>query len=234
MFDKILDKISNKVSQKVSETQRQKFNNFTQARNRLIEKMMKTEYISEKIVSRIAILLTFFGCGKVRYAQGTLASFVTVMLWLGVSLFFCNFEVETFYELTFWIIIISLLFIYGLLFIPLYSKMVGSDDHPSIVIDEVVGQLAALVLTYPFIKEYYFKEAWFLSKLIMGAHMFSCFIFFRFFDIAKPFFIGWIDRNLKNSFGVMFDDLICGLITAGINIAIFMIYQDALLKLHSS
>lgn len=234
MFDKILDKISNKVSQTITPTKLQKINNFPQARNRLIEKMMKNETVSEVIVNRIAILLTFFGCGKVRYAQGTLASFVTVVLWLGVSLFFFNFEVETFYELVFWSIIIALLFVYGLLFIPLYSKSVGADDHPSIVIDEVVGQLTALVFTYPFVKEYYFEESWFLSKLIMGAHMFSCFIFFRFFDIAKPFFIGWIDRNLKNSFGVMVDDLICGIITAAINIAIFMIYQDALLKLHSS
>ena len=37
------------------------------------------------------------------------------------------------------------------------------------------------------------------------------FILFRFFDIIKPFPAGWIDQNVKNSKGVIFDDIIAGI-----------------------
>ena len=37
------------------------------------------------------------------------------------------------------------------------------------------------------------------------------FIFFRLFDILKPFPIGWIDKNIKNSFGVIMDDIVAGI-----------------------
>ena len=37
------------------------------------------------------------------------------------------------------------------------------------------------------------------------------FVLFRFFDIKKPFPVNIIDRKYKNSFGVIFDDVIAGL-----------------------
>ena len=39
------------------------------------------------------------------------------------------------------------------------------------------------------------------------------FFLFRFFDILKPFPANWIDKNYKNSFGVILDDLIAGVFT---------------------
>ena len=35
-------------------------------------------------------------------------------------------------------------------------------------------------------------------------------ILFRFFDILKIFPINWVDKNIKNSFGVVLDDLLAG------------------------
>ena len=46
---------------------------------------------------------------------------------------------------------------------------------------------------------------------------------FRFFDIFKPFPIGYIDKNFKNSFGIMFDDVLAGIYTS-IIILLFMIF----------
>ena len=39
------------------------------------------------------------------------------------------------------------------------------------------------------------------------------FILFRFFDILKPFPIGYFDKNYKNSFGILFDDVLSGVFT---------------------
>ena len=36
------------------------------------------------------------------------------------------------------------------------------------------------------------------------------FVFFRFFDILKIFPSNYIDKNYKNSFGIIGDDLIAG------------------------
>ena len=38
-----------------------------------------------------------------------------------------------------------------------------------------------------------------------------CFVLFRFFDIKKPFPVNFFDRNFKNSFGVIMDDVCAGL-----------------------
>ena len=38
----------------------------------------------------------------------------------------------------------------------------------------------------------------------------SIFLLFRFFDIVKVYPANWIDKNLKNSLGVILDDLVAG------------------------
>ena len=38
------------------------------------------------------------------------------------------------------------------------------------------------------------------------------FCLFRFFDIVKPFPINLVDNNLKNAFGVVFDDVLAGIL----------------------
>ncbi len=228
----MLNKIAKKVREKFTQHDQECMARFPKARDHMVQSLIKKKIVKKSSLHLYGVLLTFFGCGKWKYGPGTLASFVTILIWLAVSSFFFDLEVNTLYELLFWLTISTLFFIYGLLFIPLYSTLLDSQDHPSIVLDEVVGQLVTLCLTYPFIKKYYFNETWFLSNLVMFAHIFSCFIFFRFFDIAKPSFIGWVDRNIKNSFGVMFDDLLCGLLSAAINIAIFLTYETAISNLH--
>lgn len=82
----------------------------------------------------------------------------------------------------------------------------GNNKDPSfIVIDEVVGMM--------------------LTLAIIGGHQRShliiAFALFRFFDIVKPFPIGWLDHyfegkgRLLASFGIMLDDVLAG-IAAGV------------------
>lgn len=234
MLDTVIGHIKNRIANNITETDKKRISSFPRARDRLLNLMIRKKMITESKAKIHGILITFFGCGKIKRAPGTIASFATVALWFGFSSLFNKLGIFTpLSEMLFWLTISTLLFFYGLIFIPLYEKYLNSHDHPSIVIDEVVGQLVALCLTYPFVKKYYFDNTLFLNQLIMMGHIILSFTLFRFLDIAKPLFIGWIDRNIKSSFGVMLDDLACGLIAAAVNIAIFKVYSSTVTQLHT-
>lgn len=72
-------------------------------------------------------------------------------------------------------------------------------DPGWVVIDEIAGQFVALLgLAHP-----------------TAIGVFSGFVLFRVLDIAKPGPVGWADRQ-SGAFGIMADDLIAGLIAAGV------------------
>ena len=77
----------------------------------------------------------------------------------------------------------------------------GEEDHDPgyIVIDEVAGQLVVLAVIPP-------------DVVLYGI----AFGLFRLFDIAKPAFIGWADRQVGGGLGVMLDDLLAGLCGAAV------------------
>jgi phosphatidylglycerophosphatase A len=85
-----------------------------------------------------------------------------------------------------------------------FEEMTGTHDSGMIVIDEVAGlwvALLACVGQHP-------------------AYLIGAFVFFRFFDILKPFPVGWIDRNLSGAKGVMLDDIMAGIYAALVLIGI--------------
>ncbi len=230
MFDKILDNLAKNA--KIDEMTKRRIKNFPKVKNRLINMTIKGSSISESKLKMINDFITFFGCGKIKNAPGTFASFASIILWLSVTMFFIHFHFSQTFELLFWGLFLSITFFYSLILIPIYSHNLDDSDHPSIVIDEVVGQILTLCITYPFIREYYLDKSWFLTKIIMFTHMFLCFILFRVLDIAKPLFIGWVDENIKGPFGVMLDDIIAGIVAAAINITFFLFYKSSILQLH--
>lgn len=74
------------------------------------------------------------------------------------------------------------------------AKDAGVHDHPAIVWDEIVG--------------------FFITMLFAPTHWFTItlgFIFFRIFDILKPWPIRWIDQRVHGGFGIMLDDVIAGI-----------------------
>jgi phosphatidylglycerophosphatase A len=74
-------------------------------------------------------------------------------------------------------------------------KNLPKDADPSeVVVDEMAG-LALVLAVMPL--------SW--IGYIAG------FVAFRLFDIWKPAFIGWCDRNVKGPWGVMLDDLAAAL-----------------------
>jgi phosphatidylglycerophosphatase A len=82
------------------------------------------------------------------------------------------------------------------------SKDLENKDHKSIVIDELVGMWIALLPVLVIANSQYERTVYALAALIL----------FRFFDILKPFPISYFDKNYKNGFGIVIDDVISGLI----------------------
>lgn len=79
------------------------------------------------------------------------------------------------------------------------ERAMKRKDPGSIVIDEFAGQWLALI-----------PAGVDLSGWILG------FVAFRLFDIWKPGPVGWADRRLGGGLGIMLDDVIAGLLAAGL------------------
>ena len=78
----------------------------------------------------------------------------------------------------------------------------GIHDPGFIVWDEFIGQWIALLL---------------LPKTLVWYAI--AFALFRLFDIVKRGPVGWADRRFKGGFGVMFDDVLAGLLAMGVGFA---------------
>ena len=159
------------------------------------------------------LFVTFFGLGTLRYAPGTITSFVTTIF------LFSLFHIL---ELSNNTILISLLVIFFFSFYAVknYIKDISSKDPKEVVIDEVIGQSIPI---------YLYEIAHGSSKDLEESVLFYLYIFilFRFFDIKKPFPINYFDKNFKNSFGVIMDDVIAGFYVV-LTLILFMIIKSKL------
>ena len=159
------------------------------------------------------LFVTFFGLGTIRFAPGTITSLITTVLLY--SLFhIINFSNN--------IILLSLLlvFLYSFYAVAEYIKKNENKDPKEVVIDEVIGQSIPI---------YLFEIAHGSEKNSQEAILFYIYIFvlFRFFDIKKPFPVNIFDKNYKNSFGVIIDDVIAGLYVV-LTLIVFMIIKSSL------
>lgn len=121
-----------------------------------------------------------FGTGLSRYAPGTVGSLV------GLPLFFLMPASPLWY-----LVVIVVLFAFGVWCCHVSSKKLGVHDHPGIVWDEIVGMLIVLFAV----------PATFLTMVL-------AFLMFRLFDILKPWPIGWVDSQVHGGFGIMLDDVL--------------------------
>ena len=74
------------------------------------------------------------------------------------------------------------------------AKIIGSKDPSCIVIDEIVGFLVAS-----------------LFMPVTALNIVFIFLLFRFFDIVKPFPVGFVDRRVGGGFGIVLDDVVAGI-----------------------
>ena len=89
-----------------------------------------------------------------------------------------------------------------------------------VLIDEYVGQYFTQILSLQIILQFN-PDVPILYILIL---VFSSFIFFRFFDIAKPLWIGQIDQGMKGSaMGVMLDDVAAAIFAVIANLIFYAV-----------
>ena len=145
------------------------------------------------------IFVTFFGVGYIKIASGTFASLVISIIFFYLFRLYISIE-----HFLFLCLATILVFTYSLYAIKTIENEFKQKDARQIVIDEVIGQSIPI-----FLIEYivYSQTQSFGADLYLYV---ISFFLFRFFDILKPFPIGYFDKNYKNSFGILFDDVLAG------------------------
>ena len=150
-------------------------------------------------MKKINVLLsTFFGYGYLTKIPGTVTSAVTTVL------IYFAYEVLGYTDLKFSIVFFILLFFYSFYAVKDSESEFKNKDPRQIVIDEVLGQSMPLILLL------YLNQTNQINLSIEIYYILS-FIFFRFFDIFKPFPVSYFDKNHKNYFGIIMDDIMAGL-----------------------
>jgi len=150
------------------------------------------------------LFVTMFYLGKVPKIPGTFGSLATIII---LYIFFHILNLSSILILIGLIVI----FIFSFLSIAIYIRNSENKDPKEVVIDEFIGQSIPIFL---------YEISHGTEKSTDEAVMFYsfCFILFRFFDILKPFPVSYFDKNFKNSFGVIMDD-----VCAGFYVVLFLI-----------
>ena len=162
-----------------------------------------------------SLFVTMFGLGKIKIIPGTFGSFATIII-LYVLFHTLNISNN--------IILIGLIIIFFYSFSAIASHVKNSEDKDprEIVIDEFIGQSIPI---------YLYEISHGTEKSPNEAIIFYaiCFVLFRFFDIKKPFPVSFFDRNFKNSFGVIMDDVCAGLYVV-LSLICFMVLSSYFIK----
>ena len=153
------------------------------------------------------LFVTLFGIGKIKLVPGSFASLATT-LFLFIIFHILNISPN--------IILIGVIIIF---FISLYAvnifiKELENKDPKEVFIDEFIGQSIPICLyeiSHETTKEF--------TQVL--TFYFIMFILVRIFDIAKPYPVSYYDKNFKNSFGVIMDDVCAGLYV----VAVLVLYM---------
>ena len=159
------------------------------------------------------LFVTFFWTGYIKIASGTFASLFTSIIFF--YLFRLYISIDYFQILC---LVILFVFIYSLYAIKTLENEFEEIDAKQIVIDEVVGQTIPILLI---------EYITFSQSELLGADLYlyvASFFLFRFFDIFKPFPIRYFDKNYKNSFGIMFDDVLAGAYSSIVILLLIILY----------
>jgi len=133
-------------------------------------------------------LLAFgLGAGFMPKAPGTFGTLMAIPLYL----------VMAGLPLVAYLAVVLAMFAFGVWLCGRVSRDLGVHDHSGIVWDEVVGLLVTMTAAPSGV-----------MPVVLG------FVLFRFFDILKPWPIGWLDRKVTGGLGIMLDDVLAGVFAA--------------------
>ena len=144
-----------------------------------------------------SLFVTMFGLGKISIIPGTFGSLATIII-----LYFLFHGLDISSNLI--LIGLIVIFIYSFYAVENHIKNSENKDPGEIIIDEFIGQSIPI---------YLYEISHGTEKSNEEAIIFYliCFVLFRYFDIFKPFPVSFFDKNFKNSFGVIMDDVCAGL-----------------------
>lgn len=134
------------------------------------------------------LIATFFGVGYAWPGPGTYASAVTVLLWVAALR---NFPAA--WRLPAAITAAIVITLGGILVSSVVERDSGRKDPGFVVIDEVAGQMIALI-----------------GVPLNWKYLLASFILFRSFDIVKPFPLRRLEK-FPGGVGIMMDDVGAGL-----------------------
>jgi len=161
-------------------------------------KLTKISYFFQEI------FLTLFFSWKFPIAPWTVWSLVSFLFLLYFIVFH---KISYLYLIIIWVLVS----IISVPIIDFYEKRTKSHDNSSIVIDEFVWVVFALSIIL------YFTTS--INFLILGL------IFFRIFDIWKPWIIWYADKKISGWLWVILDDIIAWVFAWILSIAIFYIFS---------
>ena len=157
------------------------------------------------------LFVTIFGLGKIPIIPGTIGSLATTII---LYILFHIFDLPSN------IILLGLIFIFIFSFLAVAAHIKNNDnkDPREVIIDEFIGQSIPI---------YLYEISHGIEKSADEAIFFYgvCFLLFRFFDIIKPFPVSFFDRNFKNSFGVIMDDVCAGFYVV-LSLICFMVFKS--------
>ena len=136
---------------------------------------------------------TFFGAGLLKPGPGTYGSVAALVLWIAVAHVFHPTHLPLYTAIA--AVAATLI---GIPAATVVARESGREDPSQVVIDEVAGQLIALILCPP---------DW--------PHAILALLLFRLFDILKPPPIRQFER-LPAGTGIMLDDVAAGLFALAI------------------
>ena len=156
------------------------------------------------------LFLTLFGIGKIKTIPGSFASLATTFF---LFFLFHIFNISPKIFLFFLLII----FILSIFAINNFVKNSENKDPKEIVIDEFIGQSIPISL---------FEIAHDVQRDSIDTlkFYFIMFILFRIFDITKPYPANYYEKNFKNGFGVIMDDICAGLYVVAL-LVLYMILK---------
>ena len=148
------------------------------------------------------MFVSMFGIGSISKIPGSIASLTTVLILL-LLFHYLKVSASTF------LIFLVIIFIISIFSINRFIKDKDNKDPKEVVIDEFIGQSIPICLYeigHP-------NTNSFVETLTV---YFIIFILFRVFDITKPYPVSYYDKNFKNGFGVVMDDICAGLYVVAI------------------
>tara|TARA_B100000029_G_scaffold366870_1_gene360299 strand:- start:804 stop:1298 length:495 start_codon:yes stop_codon:yes gene_type:complete len=156
------------------------------------------------------LFVSLFGIGKIKKIPGSFASLITTLF-----LFFLFHILNVSPNIILFCIVV--IFFISLYSVNIFIKDLDNKDPKEIVIDEFIGQSIPICLyeiAHEGVKE---------TNEVLTSY-FIMFILFRIFDITKPYPVSYYDKNFKNSFGVIMDDVVAGLYVVAV-LVLYMVFS---------